>query len=204
VIRALTVALTFALAACAAAPPPIHLTEEWPSQPGDYDTVTQSWTRSATLHAEYQEVFTLAATFKSPAWRAAHAQRDAEHRGLAGGERDQRLAQAQAEVAGPYEVELLLTTYERRENDLDKGKKSVWRVVLVDDAGKEIEPLEIVRDKRPGPTVHAEFPAFGDFTTPYIARFPRTSPVLGANVKQLRLRMSGERGSVELAWQAAT
>ena len=74
-------------------------------------------------------------------------------------------AQAQAEMAGPYEIELMVTTWDRRENDLDRGKKSVWRVVLVDEQGNEIEPLEIVKDKRPSFTVRADFPAFGDFAT---------------------------------------
>ena len=71
----------------------------------------------------------------------------------------------------------MVTTWDRRENDLDRGKKSVWRVVLVDEHGHEIEPLEIVKDKRPTFTVRAEFPALGDFATPYIARFPRTPPL---------------------------
>jgi hypothetical protein len=168
----------------------------------DYDTVVFNWTRTAVMRGQYQEVLDLAATFKSPEWRAAHASRDADHRNLDGPAREQRLAQAQADMAGPYEIELMVTTWDRRENDLDRGKKSVWRVVLIDDAGHEIEPLEIVRDKRPTFTIRAEFPALGDFATAYVARFPRTPPVLGPSVKAVRLRISGERGGVEVAWAA--
>ena len=115
------------------------------------------------LRGEYQEVLDLAVTFKSPEWRAAHAARDAEHRGLTGDARDQRLAQAQAEMAGPYEVELMVTTWDRRENDLDRGQKSVWRVVLVDEQGREIEPIEIVKDAGRRSSLRSEFPALGDF-----------------------------------------
>ena len=195
--------LTLALVACGPRPGPVRLTEEWPAQPAsDYDGVTCQWTRTAVLRGQYQEVLDLAATFKSPEWRAAHALRDAEHRNLNAQAREQRLAQAQADMAGPYEVELMVTTWDRRENDLDRGKKSVWRVVLVDDAGHEIEPLEIVKDKRPTFTIRAEFPALGDFATAYVARFPRTPPILGPGVKAIRLRMSGERGGVEVAWAA--
>lgn len=198
--RALLVLL---LAACTPKPANVRLTEDWPAQPAtDYDTVTFNWTRTAVMRGQYQEVLDVAATFKSPEWRAAHAARDADHRGLTGDERNKRLAQAQADMAGPYEVELLVTTWDRRENDLDRGKKSVWRVVLVDEAGHEIEPLEIVKDKRPTFTVRSEFPALGDFAQPYIARFPRTSPVLGPSVHTVRLRISGERGGVEVAWNA--
>src|SRR5207249_3490286 len=101
-----------------------------------------------------------------------------------------------AALTDPFEVELLVTTWDRKENDLDRGKRSVWHVVLLDEQGKEIEPLEIVRDKRPTFTLRAEFPAYGDFATAYVAKFPRASGVLGPSVKRVRLRMSSERGAV--------
>jgi hypothetical protein len=194
--------LAVVLAACAAEPPNVRLVEDWPVQTGDYAAVTTAWTRTATLRGEYQMVADLSATFKSSEWRAAHAELDVEHRGLTGEARSAVLTAAQADAAGPYEVELLLTTWDRRENDLDRGKRSVWRLALLDEAGHEIAPIEIVKDKRPPPTVHAEFPALGDFGQAYIARFPRTNPVLGPNTKLLRLRMSSERGGLELAWAA--
>ena len=190
------------LAACGSAPPAVSLSEQWPARPGDYEDVTTAWTREGVLRGQYQQVLDLVATFKSPEWRAAHAERDADHRKLGDAERAQLVAQAKADMAGPYEIELMVTTWDRRENDLDRGKKSVWHVVLVDDQGHEIEPIEIVRDKRPAFTVRAEFPALGDFAVPYVARFARTTPVLGPNVHAVRLRMSSERGGVELSWNA--
>jgi hypothetical protein len=189
-------------AACATVVPTVRLTEDWPATVRDYDAVVHDWTRKAQLHASYQEVCELVATFESPEWRAAHATRDADLRGLVGAEREQRIAQARAEVAGPYEIEVMLATWDRRENDLDRGKKSVWRVVLIDEAGHEIEPIEIVRDRRPAFVVRAEFPALGEFAIPYVARFPHTAPIFGAGVKQVRLRMSSTRGAVETAWNA--
>lgn len=190
------------LAACAAEPVKVRLVDDWPTQAGDYTAVTAAWTRTAQLRGEYQEVLDLAAVFKSSEWRAAHAVRDAEHRRLAGEARDELIAQAQAEAAGPYEVELLMTTWDRRENDLDHGKRSVWHVALIDEQDHEVAPLEIVRDKRPPFTVRSEFAAYGDFATAYIARFPRTSALLGPTAKRVRLRLSGERGGIELAWAA--
>jgi hypothetical protein len=65
---------------------------------------------------------------------------------------------------------------------------------MLDDNGTEIEPLEIVRDKRPVLVVRSEFPSMGDFAFAYIAKFPRRDP------KAIRLRMSSERGGVELSW----
>ncbi len=189
-------------AACATADPAVRLTEEWPAKVDGYDAVTASWTRKSILRGQYEEALELAATFKSSEWRAAHAAKDVETRKLTGEARDAVLSAAQADVAGPYEVEMLVTTWERRENDLDRGKRSVWHVVLVDDQGHQIEPIEIVRDKRPPLVVQAEFPQFHDFTIAYIARFPRTTPVLGPSVHQLKLSMSSERGGVELVWKS--
>jgi hypothetical protein len=202
-VRSLLVLLAVAFAACGGSPPPVRLTPDWPAQdpdPDDYDDVTEAWTRTGSLRGAYQEVLELTATIKSPEWRAAYAARDAEFRKLSGEARSQRMAQAQAEMEGPWEIELMVTTWDRRENDLDRGKRSVWHVVLVDDAGNEIAPLEIVKDRRPTNTLRADYPAFGDFAHAYIARFPRTAPVLGPGVKQVRLRMSGSRGGVELVW----
>ncbi|HEX7842487.1 MAG TPA: hypothetical protein VF469_33670 [Kofleriaceae bacterium] len=201
----LTTVLPIALAfcsACAATVPTVRLTEDWPLVIRDYDVVARDWTRKAQLHATYQEVCELVATLKSSEWRAAYATQDADRRGLIGPDRAQRIAQARAEVAGPYEIEVMLTTWDRNENDLDRGKKSVWRVVLLDQSGHEIEPLEIVKDRRPAFVVRAEFPALGEFATPYIARFPRTAPIFGPDIHQVRLRMSSTRGAVEVDWKA--
>jgi hypothetical protein len=188
--------------ACAARQPIVRLTEDWPATIRDYDDVVADWTRKAQLHAAYQEVCELVATFKSPEWRAAHAAYEADNRGLTGAAREKLLAEARAEVSGPYELEVMLTTWDRRENDLDRGKKSVWRVVLIDEQGQEIEPLEIIKDRRPSFVVRAEFPGLGEFATPYIARFPRTTPLLGPTARQLRLRMSSTRGGLEVTWNA--
>jgi len=195
-------AIVWLCASCGAAYPPVRLTEDWPATIGDYGSVVQIWTRRAELRADYQEVCELVATLKSPEWRASHALHDAKIRGLTGDVREQYLAHARAEVAGPFEIEVMATTWDRRENDLDRGKKSVWRVVLITEDGQEIEPLEIVKDRRPAFVVRAEFPALGEFATPYIARFPRTAAIFGPTAKQVRLRMSSPRGGLEVVWRA--
>jgi len=189
-------------AACVTTQPVVRLTEDWPAAPRAYPEVVAEWTRKAELRADYQEVCELTATLKSPDWRAAHAAQDADHRGLVGDARAQHITQARADAAGPYELEVMVTTWDRRENDIDRGKKSVWRVVLIDETGHEIEPLEIVKDRRPSFVVRAEFPALGEFATPYIVRFPRTTPIFGPTAKQVRLRMSSARGGLEVTWRA--
>jgi len=160
-----------------------------------YERVTNDWTRKTTLQTPYQQVLQVVAVYKSAEWRTAHAEKDAHDRGLTGAARDQTLAQARADAAGPLEIELLVTTWDRRENDLDRGKRSSWRVRLLDPSGTEIEPMEILKDKRPLNVVRSEFPAMTDFATAYVVRFPRP-----AQPVPLRLRVSSERGGVEVAW----
>ena len=201
---ALVAALAGALAGCGHKPPAVDLSCQWPEMAEDYDKVTERWTRTGQTRDQYQEILEVSATFKSAEWRAAHASRDAYFRGLQGAARDARMAQAQAEMAGPYEVELMVTTWDRRENDLDRGAKSIWRVALLDEQGNEIPSLEIRKDKRPAFTIRTDFPAFGDFATAYIVKFPRdaNTQLCGPGVQRLRLRMSSVRGFVTLEWAA--
>ena len=74
-------------------------------------------------------------------------------------------------------------------------------------------PYDSVKDFAPitqivsGPTVlvvRADFPAFGEFATAYVVRFPRTKPLLGAGVQQMRMRFSSARGGVDLIWSSAS
>jgi hypothetical protein len=203
-----TALLATALAAAGAgcpAPPRVSLTGTWPEAPpvaSEYAAITERWTRRGALRGDYQAALEIAATLKSPEWRAARAALDADARGLTGPARDQVLAQARADAAGPYELQLVVVTWDRRENDLDRGARSAWRVRLLDESGAEIAPLEIVRDKRPPLVIRGEFPAFGDFATAYVARFPRAQPVLGPGVKRVRLQVSGARGGVGVVWLA--
>src|SRR5436190_22413377 len=93
-----------AIAACGGTEPAVRLVDDWPTAvSGKYTDVTERWTRRTRLRGEYQEALELAATFKSPEWRAARAEKDADARGLQGDAPAQRIAQAPAAGAGPAE-----------------------------------------------------------------------------------------------------
>ncbi len=202
-MRLLPAALTAALVlACGQQAQPVRLTESWPAQSGDYEDVTEAWTRKAVLRGEYQQALEVYATFRSPEWRAARAAREAEIRRLDGSARDNLMAEARTAAAGDYEVTMVVTTYERSENDLHRGERSVWRVALVDDAGKETPPSTVVRDRRPYEVLRAELPMLGDFATVYVATFPRTAAVLRDGAQRVALKIWGARGGVELVWTA--
>lgn len=203
-LAAFLVALSGLGAACGgpSAVGQVPLSNTWPAQPGDYDEVTARWTRHAILRAPGQQALEVFATLKSPAWRAAHAAHRARIERLTPAAHAALVtSEQQAATEGPYEVELLVTTYDRRENDLHKGARSVWRVVLTDDQGNALEPTEIQRDRRPHGIVAAEFPQLTDFAVPYVARFPRSLELFGPDAKRIVLKMSSPRGAVELVWE---
>src|SRR5687767_11323979 len=141
--------------------------------PSEYERVTNQWTQKAGMRERYQEALTVHVTFKSLAWREAFARKTGEDRGLEGAALDAHIAQAKADAEGPLEFQMIVTTWDRRENDLDRGKKSVWKIRLLDEAGMEVEPLEIIKDKRPDYIIRAEFPEMKNFAVAYIVRFPQ-------------------------------
>lgn len=201
---ALALALALAGAAgCTTTPPPVRLGEAWPERTGDFDAVSRTWTRTARLRGAYQQALEVHATFRSPEWRAAHASREAEIRKLGDAARAALIAAARTAAAGDYEVALVVTTYDRAENDLHRGDRSVWRLALVDDAGVETAPLKVVRDRRPADVLRAELPEVGDFATVYVASFPRTAAVLRDGARRVALKMWSAKGGVELVWAAA-
>lgn len=197
---ALAAVLAALLSGCAAPSKAVSLGGEWPAQVDAFADVTHTWTRSTSMSANAQQVLSVDATLLAPDWRAARAVRDAERRGLGPEARNALLLQAQEDAKGPFEVEVLLTTWDRSENDLNRGKRATWKVALLDGAGNEIVPVEIVRDRRPAYMLKADFPLYGDFAEAYIVRFPKEAQVLGPQIKQVRLRLASVRGSVELTW----
>lgn len=207
-IRSLVIALIVALfSACAGAPPPVRLSDQWPAEAGDYREVTRKWTRSSrTIEGPdqrgrtFEQTLEVVATFKSPEWRAAYVKSRAGHHKLPPGEVAALTASEKADAAQNYEVMLLVSTYDRRLNELQKGKRSVWRVALVDGAGTEILASEIRRDRRPRSEIAAEFPDLDDFHQPYIARFPRTVDLLRPGVHRFSLKVTSAQTGVELVW----
>jgi len=194
------IAAATVLGACGG-PGKVVFSDTWPTRVDKFKSVTDAWTRTAKMRSGYEESLDLAATFKSPEWRAAHVAREVKFGRMSEAAAQDAVAKAQAALSDHYEVELVVTTWDRRENDLDR-EHSVWRVVLVADDGTEIEPTRIDRDKRPHEILNADFPDVGDFAVAYVAQFPKKTDLLAAGARRIRLRMSSARGGVELTWNA--
>jgi hypothetical protein len=201
---AIAVAASLLIAACGSRSQsaPARFTDAWPAKPRAYETVTDEWTRSGRVIRGYDKVLQVTATFMSPEWRAAYVAKRSNVELMGREERETLTAQQRAAAEELYEVELLVATYRYEENELQKGEKSMWRIVLVDGEGNEVRPVEIKRDRRPFEVIRAYFPKAKSFHTPYIARFPRTLSLLGEGSRKFSLKMASARGGVELVWTA--
>lgn len=184
---------------CAHPPGPVDLSGAWPAQPGGYADANRAWTRHATLSADFTLLLEVYATLRAPPWLAARAAHEARQRGA---DAAPLVAAAQERADREVEVVLAVTTHDRAENDLERGDRATWHLALVDDAGTEIAPIAVERDRRPPAVVRAELPAFDDFAVAYRARFPRTPALLGPGVRRVALRVWSSRGAVTLRWDA--
>lgn len=199
------IATVAALAACGTSgqtAPVKNFSDQWPSHTRPYAVVVQEWTRAGQIVQDFDKVLDLKATFMSPDWRASYVRKRAELE-LMG--KDDRAALAETQKAADnehYEVMLFVATYRHEENELQKGERSMWRVVLTDDQGKEIRPVEIKRDRRPFEVIRAYFPHATPRDIAYVARFPRTAELLGSGASKFSLKMASARGGVELVWTA--
>ncbi|HUS67908.1 MAG TPA: hypothetical protein VMZ28_25405 [Kofleriaceae bacterium] len=207
-MRTLLIASLLLGAACAGSSPPVKLSDEWPARASadDYDDIHEKWTRHGRDHAdpdgklEIAETIDVYATFKSPEWRAAYIAHRAELHAMPRSEVAALTKQAQEEMAQHYEVQLLVSTWDRRANDLNKGKRSTWRVALMDDQGHEIVADDIKRDRRPASEIKADYPDLGGFHTAYVARFPRTVDLLRPDARKFSLKVTSSQGGVTMTW----
>ncbi len=199
-------ALGLAAAGCGATRrPAVDLAGAWPTPApaaAQFKRIDRDLTRRAVLRSAFQQVLDVHATLRTPAWRAAWAEREIEVRALPAPEAATLRAEARAAADGDYEVTLVVVTYEREENDLDHGERSIWRLSLIDDGGLETPASEIVRDRRSRDVLRTEVASYGDFAEVYLARFPRAANVLRPGARSVAVKLAGTRGRVVLTWQA--
>lgn len=178
-IRA-TLALCALLTACGTTAPAVSLSGEAGTKMSQAEA-HDKWTRRATVRHDYQEALRASVVLMSPEWVAAQA---SPH--LTTSVDTQRFA-------------VVMSTWDRAENDLDRGDQAAWRVRLIAN-GQAIAPLRIERVRHAKHQLQAEFPDVGDFSLVYLVHFPKDAPIFGANVDKVHLRISSARGTAQFVW----
>jgi hypothetical protein len=180
----------------------------------DYGRVVNRWTRHARLQKNFDRVtpFDLAldvrATFQSWDWRWAYVERYANLYRLPDNEKA-RLRDEQLKVAADHHEFHVAAEASRHEwTDFVNRKNAIWRVVLFDDRGQEVEPIETWPVKTPLAQEAAFYPYVGGldqaFQTLVVFRFPAHfpdgTPTLSPDARTFTLRFSGPLGTVDLVW----
>ena len=186
---------------CGSAPKPVKFSTLWPTETISYEDSTDNWTRRGLLRAslanQASQLLELHATFLSTEWRSAYVDRQAELQKFNDSARKEMTEQQQKLGSAHHQVELVISTYHPEHNDLHR-EQSIWRVVLVDEAGNEFPAEKIERDRRPRQLISAEFNTLGDFSEAYLATFPFVDSILSG--KKFSLRISCSLGTVEVDW----
>jgi hypothetical protein len=196
--------VAIALCGCVAGciPPAVALTDTWPTAAAPYEKVYADWTRHGEFHQDYQEIIAIDATLQSPAWRFAKAARDRSYSGQSDSDFNKTIDDDKKDAEQNIRVGIVVTTWDRRENNLARGELAAWHVALSDDSGHTWTPTSIVQDRRSEHILRADYPAFRDFSSVYVATFDGKTKAFGAGAKKLTLRVYGSRGGLDVEWQS--
>lgn len=171
----------------------------------DYEAVYEGWTREADDFAwsRMDDILHVTATFEAWEFRWAYVVRYARDHSLEDTTRDTMLRATLADSREHHRFFVTLSGREYREQDL-ASERSAWRVVLVDEEGRQVTPSEIQRVRRPSAADHVYFPSISPHRHIFRVVFPAThedgTPTIPAGASVVRLRFAGARGQVDLDW----
>ncbi len=171
----------------------------------EYSEEIDNWTRTVKVFEGFEARLYLSATYKSPSFREAYADRYAESYGLTESHRA-ALIERETEQGDKYN-EFFFTAYTPVDewNDFEK-KESVWRLYLEDDAGARLTPVSITKLDSSDPVLRKFFPYFDLWSSAYIVKFPKyadagTEPIPGPDTAFMRLIATGVIGKGQLEWR---
>jgi hypothetical protein len=203
--RSVALALAVALTACATTtvrlePVPRTFT------PQDYTRVYKLWTREADEFAwnRLTDVLSVTATFESWEFRTAYLVRYAEDHGMDTAERDLLLAASLDDAKRVHRFFVTLVGPNFRESDLT-GRRSAFRVLMVDDDDRGTPPSSIERVHRASPAERVYFPSVSPLRMTFRIAFPAVRDdgieTIPPDARRVRLRFTGASGRVDLTWE---
>lgn len=191
------------LVACGAATR-VSLDDTWPETYPSYGAAHERWTRHDRLLNGLDFVVDVYATLKAPEFRAAYVKKRGDRMLLPAGERNATLQAERAAASEVWELELLVATGRTEWNDLQKGAKSMWRLALVGDDGREVLATAIKPDRRTGEELGVYYRHMSPFYRAYVVTFPKLAPdgkpLVSNDSPRLALKMGSGLGGLELVW----
>jgi len=163
---------------------------------GEYLGSLQEWTRNETAYSQFETQFYISATYKSEDFNRAFLKEQARWLHLTVEEQTRRQAAQREAISDFTEFFFYAYTAVRTANDFG-DRNSSWRVFLIDDKGRQIDPLEIRRVERDKvtPTIESFFPYVQKYYGYcYHIKFPRQS------YRPLQMVFASHLGKIELIW----
>ncbi|MGE0787076.1 MAG: hypothetical protein AB7S26_15490 [Sandaracinaceae bacterium] len=197
--------VALSVAGCAGRQLPIHPAPR-SFTPDDYGSIYGDWTRSSDEFAfdRLQDVLHVTATFESWEFRWAYVVRYASDYSLTTEERTRLLRSSLSDAEDRHRFFVTMVGNRFTESDLT-GERSAWRVLLVDEAGRQTRPVEIDRMRSPGAAERVYFPTVNPqrhtYRIAFPTRHPNGEPVIAPDAQRIRLRFTGAEGSVQLEWE---
>lgn len=174
--------------------------------PDDYDDIYGHWTRSEDEFAfgRLEDILHVTATFESWEFRWAYVVRYAADYSLRTEERTRLLRSTLADAQERHRFFVTMIGNRYRESDLT-DERSAWRVLLVDEDGRQVRPIEVTRIRRPGAAERVYFPSITvhrqAFRIAFPTQHPDGTPVIAPDDDHVVLRFTGAEGRVDLRWE---
>lgn len=172
----------------------------------DYEDVYDDWTRDADTFdfGQFSDVLDVTATFQSWEQRWAYVVRYSEDYGLDTDARAEMLRATLEDAEQNHRFFVTFISTDWRSSDLTSERTS-WRVLLVDEDGRETVPVEIEKIDRPDPATQAYFPSVSPLRYAFRIVFPAVTAdgrrTIAADARFVVLRFTGAEGQVDLRWE---
>lgn len=159
-----------------------------------YKTSLQNWTREQTAYSGLETRFHISATYRSQAFREAFLKEQARIFVLSPEEQKRREIEQRETASDFTEFFFYAYTADKALNNFGEPN-SLWRVFIVDEAGRQTNPLEIRKVDKVSPMVEVLFPYVQKYYGfCYHLKFPRQS------ASPRKLVFTSYLGQVDLRW----
>ena len=173
--------------------------------PSEYEELYERWTRTERPFdfGRLMTVLHVTATFESREHRWAYVVRYGHDFGLSTDTRTGMLEAALADAERYHRFFVTLAGDDLTESDLTH-ERSAWRVLLLDDRGRQTRPVEVEKIRKPTPAERAYFPSVDSQRQVFRLVFPAQGsdgfPSVPEQALFALLRFTGPEGTVDLRW----
>ena len=205
-LRVLVLLVSFGLVSACATPKASLATGPRSYTQASYSNVYRTWTRSEEDFSwgDLKDVLRVSATFESHEFRWAHSIRYAHDHSLTEAARTKLLKESLAAAQNEHRFLVTLSGYNHRESNIS-GKKSAWRVLLLDAEGLQTVPKTIERVRHPTAADRVYFPSISPHRETFRISFEAITKEGRATIppgsKHADLRFAGPHGIVDLRWE---